>query len=188
MKGWRAAAAVLLAVACLWQWTRGAERTAHIPPQTPRCDLAPALEGGAPAGGSERARQLFLQTGLPALRAAVGRGAGLEEAGVAALLALMAEAEDTNLAVRGGLEGQRWAREQAGKLLRETPVPSRQAVEALGVEPAECLVIEDSPLGIEAGERSGARVLALRPHEGVNLDQSRADAVIDNLNDILAAL
>ena len=72
-----------------------------------------------------------LQTGLPALRAAVGRGAGLEEAGVAALLALMAEAEDTNLAVRGGLEGQRWAREQAGKLLRETPVPSRQAVEAL---------------------------------------------------------
>ena len=27
--------------------------------------LAPALEGGAPAGGSERARQLFLQTGLP---------------------------------------------------------------------------------------------------------------------------
>ena len=43
----------------------------------------------------------------------------------------MAEAEDTNLAVRGGLEGQRWAREQAGKLLRETPAPSRQAVEAL---------------------------------------------------------
>ena len=56
------------------------------------------------------------------------------------------------------------------------------------VEPAECLVIEDSPLGIEAGKRSGARVLALRPHEGVNLDQSRADAVIDNLTDILAAL
>ena len=63
-----------------------------------------------------------------------------------------------------------------------------RAMEALGVEPAECLVIEDSPLGIEAGKRSGARVLALRPHEGVNLDQSRADAVIDNLTDILAAL
>ena len=63
-----------------------------------------------------------------------------------------------------------------------------RAMEALGMEPAECLVIEDSPLGIEAGKRSGARVLALRPHEGVNLDQSRADAVIDNLTDILAAL
>ena len=64
----------------------------------------------------------------------------------------------------------------------------QRAMEALGVEPAECLVIEDSPLGIEAGKRSGSRVLALRPHEGVNLDQSRADAVIDNLTDILAAL
>ena len=63
-----------------------------------------------------------------------------------------------------------------------------RAMEALGVEPAECLVIEDSPLGIEAGKRSGARVLALRPHEGVNLDQSAADVVIDNLSDILAAL
>ena len=63
-----------------------------------------------------------------------------------------------------------------------------RAMEALGVDPAECLVIEDSPLGIEAGKRSGARVLALRPHEGVNLDQSAADVVIDNLTDILAAL
>ena len=63
-----------------------------------------------------------------------------------------------------------------------------RAMEALGVEPVECLVIEDSPLGIEAGKRSGARVLALRPHEGVNLDQSAADVVIDNLSDILAAL
>ena len=63
-----------------------------------------------------------------------------------------------------------------------------RAMEALGMEPVECLVIEDSPLGIEAGKRSGARVLALRPHEGVNLDQSAADAIIDNLSDILAAL
>ena len=63
-----------------------------------------------------------------------------------------------------------------------------RAMEALGVEPTECLVIEDSPMGIEAGKRSGARVLALRPHEGVNLDQSAADVIIDNLTDILTAL
>ena len=63
-----------------------------------------------------------------------------------------------------------------------------RAMETLGVEPAECLVIEDSPLGIEAGKRSGARVLALRPHEGVNLDQSAADTIIDNLTDILSAI
>ena len=61
-------AAVLLAVACLWQWTRGAERTAHIPPQTPRCDLAPALEGaplraGARGRGSSFCRNLYRRYG-----------------------------------------------------------------------------------------------------------------------------
>ena len=60
-----------------------------------------------------------------------------------------------------------------------------RAMEALGVAPEESLVVEDSPLGIEAGRRAGARVLALRPHEGVHLDQSGADAVIDSLHEIL---
>lgn len=63
-----------------------------------------------------------------------------------------------------------------------------RAMGQLGVEPGECLVIEDSPLGIEAGKRSGARVLALKPHEGVHLDQSGADMVIDSLWDILNEL
>ena len=49
-------------------------------------------------------------------------------------------------------------------------------------------VIEDSPLGIEAGKRSGARVRRCVRTRGVNLDQSAADVVIDNLTDILAAL
>ncbi|MDY2777741.1 MAG: HAD family phosphatase [Collinsella sp.] len=63
-----------------------------------------------------------------------------------------------------------------------------RAMELLGVSPDECLVIEDSPLGIEAGVRSGARTLALRPKEGVSLDQSGAHRVIDNLWDILDEL
>ena len=60
-----------------------------------------------------------------------------------------------------------------------------RAMEALGVAPEESLVIEDSPLGIEAGCRAGARVLALRPHEGVVLDQSGADRIIGSLTEIL---
>ena len=63
-----------------------------------------------------------------------------------------------------------------------------RAMAALGVEPGECLVIEDSPMGIEAGVRSGARVLALRPHEGVTLDQSGADKIIGSLMEILQEL
>lgn len=60
-----------------------------------------------------------------------------------------------------------------------------RAMAALGVEPAESLVVEDSPLGIEAGRRAGARVLALRPREGVELDQSGADRIIGSLTDLL---
>lgn len=59
---------------------------------------------------------------------------------------------------------------------------------ALEVRPSECLVVEDSPIGIEAGLRAGARVLALHPHEGVALDQRAAHRVIDSLWDIVDEL
>lgn len=64
-----------------------------------------------------------LKIGLPALRAALDQGAGLEEAGTAALLALAAGTVDTNLFARGGLEGQRWAVQQAGPCWRAAPAP-----------------------------------------------------------------
>ncbi len=63
-----------------------------------------------------------------------------------------------------------------------------RTMEALGVQSCECLVIEDSPIGIEAGLRAGARVLALRPHEGITLDQRAAHRVIDSLWDIVDEL
>ena len=66
--------------------------------------------------------------GLPALRAALGRGATLEKAGVTALLALMQETADTNLVARGGMEGRHWAAEQAARLLSEGDGPSDGAV------------------------------------------------------------
>ncbi len=83
IKTWRAAAAALLAMACLWQWTRAAERTAHVPPQAPRRALAAVPAGPAPAGRSGAGeRELFLQTGLgPA-----GAKAVLEQDGADGLL------------------------------------------------------------------------------------------------------
>ena len=72
-----------------------------------------------------------LKIGLPALYAALDQGAGLEEAGTAALLALTAGTVDTNLFARGGLEGQRWAARQAGLLLEGGPRPDPEAVRAL---------------------------------------------------------
>lgn len=70
---------------------------------------------------------------LPALRAALAEGADLEEAGCAALTALMAGTVDTNLIARGGLEGQRWAAERARQLLKKGR-PSRRTLERLDRE------------------------------------------------------
>lgn len=63
-----------------------------------------------------------------------------------------------------------------------------RTMDVLGVDPVECLVVEDSPIGIEAGLRAGARVLALRPHEGITLDQRAAHRVIDSLWEIVDEL
>ena len=50
----------------------------------------------------------------------------------------------------------------------------------LGVAPARCAVLEDSPVGIEAGRAAGARVIALRTTHGDDA-LAHADAVVDNL-------
>lgn len=72
------------------------------------------------------------KTGLPALRLALNTGASLEQAGLAALAAMMAQVTDTNLLARGGEAGARWAAQAAAGLSR--PVPSGAELEALDRE------------------------------------------------------
>jgi HAD superfamily hydrolase (TIGR01509 family) len=48
------------------------------------------------------------------------------------------------------------------------PQPYLRAAELLGVDPADCVVIEDSPVGTAAGAGAGCRVLAV-PHESVTV-------------------
>ena len=64
------------------------------------------MEAGLPA---------VLQHGMPTLEAWLDLGASEDEAGTAALLALIAATEDTNLIARGGMEGVRWAAEMVKK-------------------------------------------------------------------------
>ena len=68
---------------------------------------------------------------------------------------------------------------------KPSPEIYQRAMRYLGVTPDESIVVEDSPIGIEAGRRSGALVCALRPPEGVRLDQSAADVVIEELIDVV---
>ncbi len=59
------------------------------------------------------------------------------------------------------------------------------AMGRLGVCAEDCVVVEDSPIGIRAGKASGALVCALAPRPGVSLDQGEADVVVGSLREVV---
>jgi sugar-phosphatase len=66
------------------------------------------------------------------------------------------------------------------------PEPFLLGARRLGVDPADCVVLEDAPAGIAAGRAAGARVIALRTtHDDGDL--AGADAIADGLDELLAA-
>lgn len=80
------------------------------------------LEAGLPA---------VRDIGLPTLERGLALGKSLNDAGCAALLAMLAGAVDTNLIARGGLDARREAASRAAELLERDPFPSREALEEL---------------------------------------------------------
>ena len=57
------------------------------------------------------------------------------------------------------------------------------AAEKLGVDPGNCIVIEDSPFGVKAAKAAGMRCLAVaNAHPGGDLVE--ADKIVDSLEDI----
>jgi HAD superfamily hydrolase (TIGR01509 family) len=62
------------------------------------------------------------------------------------------------------------------------------AARSLGVDPAECLVIEDSTAGIAAGLAAGCTVVAVRAGNFGGQDQSGAHLVLDTLEEASLAL
>ncbi len=73
-------------------------------------------------------------------------------------------------------------------VMRGKPDPEGYLLGArrLNVTAAQCAVLEDSPIGIDAGRAAGARVIALRTTHGDD-DLARADAIIDNLASLFAS-
>ena len=63
-----------------------------------------------------------------------------------------------------------------------------KAAERLGVPPAECIAIEDSPVGISAAVASGAYTIAVKTEYTRNLDVSQAHTVLETLEDFDLAL
>jgi sugar-phosphatase len=62
------------------------------------------------------------------------------------------------------------------------PEPYLLAASRIGVTPAECIVIEDAPAGIQAGKRAGMRVVAIAfTYPPQQLRSSAADVLVDRL-------
>jgi sugar-phosphatase len=72
-------------------------------------------------------------------------------------------------------------------VMRGKPDPEGYLLGArrMGVTAARCAVLEDSPIGIDAGRAAGARVIALRTTHGDDA-LARADAIIEDLAALFA--
>lgn len=67
------------------------------------------------------------------------------------------------------------------KLSKPAPDIFLQTASDLNVEPARCLVFEDSPAGVTAGKAAGMQVIAV-PYPGMDRSHLRqADAIVDSL-------
>ncbi len=73
-----------------------------------------------------------------------------------------------------------------GQFKESKPNPEiyRYTAKTLGVDEADCFVIEDSEVGITAGKAAGMTVAALRD-DRFGFDQSKADIQMDSLLEIL---
>lgn len=62
------------------------------------------------------------------------------------------------------------------------------AVKKLGVDPSECLVLEDAPRGVEAGKSAGMSVFAIPSSATKGEDFSMADKVLSSLSEVYSEL
>ncbi|MBQ1508068.1 MAG: HAD family phosphatase [Erysipelotrichaceae bacterium] len=67
------------------------------------------------------------------------------------------------------------------------PAVYRYAMKQLAAEPEECIIVEDSRSGIEAGKRAGSCVIA-RDASKYHIDQSKADRIIRDLREIMEVI
>ena len=67
------------------------------------------------------------------------------------------------------------------------PEPYRKGAAALNIAGKECVVIEDAPSGVRAGQAAGARVIAI-PTTYSRDAIAAADYVIDRLSDLRVAV
>jgi HAD superfamily hydrolase (TIGR01509 family) len=134
------------------------------------------------ATAAERA-QVFAELGvtvLPGVHAAIERVRHLP----LAIVTGSSRVEAAQALAALGLEGVFGAVIASEDVPRSKPAPDGYlaAAAALGVPPAECLVVEDSLSGIAAGLAAGAVVVAVQAGNFAGHDQSAAHHLLDTLD------
>ncbi len=64
------------------------------------------------------------------------------------------------------------------------PDPYLRAAALLGVDPAECVVLEDSPAGVASGEAAGCAVVAVPSVQGIAFDRAPRRLVVASLEEL----
>lgn len=70
---------------------------------------------------------------------------------------------------------------------KPNPEPYQMAMERLGARPEECIVFEDSPVGISAGKAAGAFVVGYTG-ASIQQDTSEADCILDCFPDFYSVI
>lgn len=150
--------------------------------------IAPHLDADAEAAELER-REIADLDGVVALPGALellsAPPAGVAVAIVTSCTAPLAEARLR----AAGLPDAPGATVTAERTERVKPDPDPYLLAAreLGLDPADCVVLEDAPAGVAAARAAGMRVVAVRTtHDDAAL--SEADEVVDDVAAFLAAL
>ena len=82
-------------------------------------------------GQAEAGFPAVLTVGLPKLEAGLARGLSINDAGCAALLAMLAAATDTNMIARSSYETQQRIAEETAALLQKTPFPEESVLKQM---------------------------------------------------------
>jgi len=68
------------------------------------------------------------------------------------------------------------------------PAPYLKGADAIGIDPADCLVFEDAPAGVISGKTAGCTVVAvLGTHSRESLEQANPDFILDDFSQIAIA-
>jgi mannitol-1-/sugar-/sorbitol-6-phosphatase len=148
--------------------------------------LRPELDAAAESDAIER-RQVEDLDGLRAIPGAAEALGALREDRVAVVTSATRQLAEARTAAVG-IELPAIV-VYAGDVARGKPDPEgyRTAARRLGVDPAEALVVEDSPPGIEAGRAAGAATVAVTSTHGA-AELGRADVVIGTLEELPGVL